>query len=115
MGHHPKDTPYPILRTTSKLDGSPIQEMLDTIPGKPFGNQNKISQDGLAICIDDHLGLSNWGSYVSLQPKINEFKFNTADRPIYVPVNAHKLSYEDAETIVDGKGPMGEKWKPEAS
>jgi len=110
MGHHLDDTNYPILRTTSKIDGTPIQEILDTIPVKPFGNQNQISQDGLAICIDDHLGLSNWGGYVSTQPRLNAFKFAGGDRPGYVPVNSHNTSRDDAMAIVNAEGAVGVKW-----
>jgi len=104
---HTATTNYPILRTTSKTDGTPIQEVLDDIDSQPFGVQEKISQDGLCICIDDQSGLNNWGSYVSLNPKLNEFKFNGGDRPSYLPPASHNLSYADARVIIETTGPSG--------
>ncbi len=107
---HPKDTNYPILRTTSKSDGTPIQTILDSIPGQPFRIQNSISQDGLAIVIDDGLGLSNWGGYIALQSRLNEFKFNGGDKPSYVPNSSHNTSYEEAKTIIKTTGASGTAW-----
>lgn len=107
---HPDTTNYPILRTTSNADGTPIQAILDLIPGKPFGLQTSISQDDLCICIDDHLGLSNWGGYVVIEPRMNEFKFTGVDRPSYVPPASHVTSYANALTIVNTRGPVGVAW-----
>lgn len=104
---HAETTNFPILRTTSNSDGTPIQDVLDSIEGKPFGLQSTVSQDGLCICIDDHLGLSNWGGYVSLIPKLNEFKFNGSDRPSYLPPATHNLSFDDALAIIHTKGESG--------
>ena len=107
---HAETTNYPILRTTSKVDGTPIQEFLDTIIGKPFGIQTSVSQDGLAICIDDRLGLNNWGAYILSYPTFNDYKFNGADRPSYVSGGSHNTSLENARIIVGTEGPSGTAW-----
>lgn len=107
---HTATTNYPILRTTSRVDGTPIQEFLDTISGKPFGVQTNVSQDGLAVCIDDHLGLSNWGAYVSSYPDFNDYKFNGGDRPSYLPGGCHNTSHADARTLVSITGASGSAW-----
>lgn len=101
-------TNYPILRTTSRVDGTPIQDFLDSMEGRPFGTQRTVSQDGLCICIDDHQGLSNWGRYASRRTKFNDFKFTGQDRPSYLPGGSHQTTYATAKTIVNEVGPLGE-------
>jgi hypothetical protein len=98
---HPKDTIYPILRTTSSVDGTGYQEILDMIPGKPFGKQDSVSSDGLCVCIDDASGADNWGLYVSQEPRLNELKFILPAAPNYVPNNAHLLLYEGAQAVTE--------------
>ena len=109
---HPDDTNYPILRNTARDDGQPIQDFIDTVPGQPFVRQKSISQDRLAICMDDALGLSNWGAYVSQDSRWNQFKFNGGDRPSYLPGGCHSISYTDANTIVTTRGASGSYWAP---
>lgn len=107
---HPKDTIYPMIRTTSKVDGTGYQEILDLIPGKPFGVQNSVSQDGLCVCIDDGSGQDNWGTFVAQEPRLNELKFILPDAPSYIPNNAHLLSYDEAKAIVKTEGDSGVAW-----
>jgi hypothetical protein len=111
MNVHPDDTNYPILRATARDDGEALQDFIDTVFGTPFKVQENVSQDGLAICIDDALGLDNWGSYASTDPRWNQFKFNGVDRPSYLPGNCHRISYAAAKAITKIRGASGSAWR----
>ena len=61
---------------------------------------------------NDNLGLNNWGAYVSMDSRWNEFKFNGADITVYLTIGCHITSAEDARTITKGQGASGVKWGP---
>lgn len=98
-----------ILRTTSNVDATPIQEVLDLIPGQPFGNQNKVSQDGLAIVIDCN-STQAFEVYVALVAKLAEYIFGTGDVPSYLTEGCENISASDASDIVLTLGASGTCW-----
>lgn len=110
--NHPQDTNYSIIRTTSKVDGTPIQEILDLYDSKStpkFGGQKGTSQDGMAIIIDCQCSRT-FAERVSVESRLDEFVFTSEDIPSYIRLGCEDTNYIDSKAIIQTKGESGMAW-----
>jgi len=106
------------VRTTSNIDGTPIQEVLDLFDAKRanrmnkqlgFGPHSAASQDGLAIFINRN-SLQTINTMRGVEPRLQEFIFTNLDRPSYIPPNCLNLTILEARQLVRQQGEAGTTW-----
>lgn len=95
------------LRTTSNVDGTPLQEVLDLFDSKRanrgnkqlgFGPHSAKSCDGLAMFVNRN-STQSLTTMRGVEPRLQEFIFTDDDRPSYVPKNCLNMSMRDARLL----------------
>lgn len=102
---HPYDTLYPVLLYKSKVDDTPIQDWLASIPGKPYGKQNQPCKNEVYCHVsskttNDITQYSGYEDYVIDSPP-------TWLSDITGP-NPHLCSHENIELLVKNSN-----WQPD--
>ena len=103
---YPMDTNYYIVRATSNVDGTAIQDLLPA----EFGNQRAKSQDALAIVMTCGCEDISWADHIAGAPRLDEFTFGAGDIPSYLSLGCENVSHADAQSIKNTTGASGSAW-----
>ena len=94
------------LRTTSNLNGDPIEDVLalydSKTSGKKFNKQTRKSANGLIILIDSDCPLT-FSQHVAIEPRLDEFRLTSPDLPSYLPSGCENTTSKDARTLTKTK------------
>jgi len=100
---------YSFVRATSNVDATPIQPILDTIKGKPFGTVGNPSKDGVAVNIDTH-SKKTWADWIKVAPRLAEFTFQAGDIPSYLSLGCEDTAHQASKTKGRTTGMAGAAW-----
>lgn len=108
---HPEDTRYYIVSLLHAVTGEDIRSYAVDHPGNPFGEQDKISQDGIVIGMDARLKLT-WAELVAIEPRLAGHVFTALTIPSYLTLGCEDCTYSEFVTLTSSEGPMGTAYYP---
>lgn len=109
---HPRDTVYYIISVVSLADGvTDVRDYKEEHQENNFGEQSRVSQDGIAICGDCKSELL-FQDLFAIEPRLANHVFTEENIPNYLSVGCENTSHEDAKEIVRQTGDSGQAWSP---
>lgn len=93
---------YSFIRTTSKLDGTPFEEILtlyDAKVSRKFGSQlGGRSTDGKTVLVDCSCP-DLWQQRVDIEPRLAELTYAEEDKPTYLPTGCQDQTPSDVKNV----------------
>jgi len=105
------------VHALSKVDGTPIQEILDLYDSKTteqgFGPHGASSQCGKFKIISCSCPMK-WADRVKIEPRLAEFFIKLGEHPSFLSSGCQNLTTRQAQKIVNVEGKINKTWtKPD--